>query len=200
MYNSVDCQCPLPMPEDPKGYTGSHSFQTKDFECALDVYIIDKDGQLFLEQREMEWVLGNPSGKNFLEKSGYAKTVKTWLEPLTNTCTIQFYDFIDSNKTDYDYFITYEAVFINGKMSSVKIINFEANENAKRKIRDAEFAKKNKENYQFRQTWQYKYFVKPYNKTIRYIFSRLIKFLSNISKFLSNISYALRKIENKIEI
>ena len=129
MYNSVDCHCPLPMPEDPKGYTGSHSFQTKDFECALDVYIIDKDGQLLIERRDTEWIEGDPNGEGFLSKIGHLKTIKTWLEPLTNTCTIQFYDFIDSNKTDYDYFITYEAIFINGKISSVKIINFEANDN-----------------------------------------------------------------------
>jgi len=193
MYNSVDCHYPLPMPEDPKGYTGSHGFQTKDFECALDVYIIDKDGQLLIERRDSEWIEGDPNGKSFLDKMGHVKTIKTWLEPLTNTCTIQFYDFIDSNKTDYDYFITYEAVFINGKMSSVKIINFEANENAKRKIRDAEFAKKNKENYQFRQTWQYKYFVKPYNRVISFIFFKTIKVLS----FLSTTLY---KIERNIRI
>ena len=193
MYNSVDCYFPLPMPEDPKGYTGSHGFQTKDFECALDVYIIDKDGQLLIERRDTEWIEGDPNGEGFLSKIGHLKTIKTWLEPLTNTCTIQFYDFIDSNKTDYDYFITYEAVFINGKMSSVKIINFEANENAKRKIRDAEFAKKNKENYQFRQTWQYKYFVKPYNRVISFIFFKTIKVLS----FLSTTLY---KIERNIRI
>jgi len=193
LYNSVDCHYPLPMPEDPKGYTGSHSFQTKDFECALDVYIIDKDGQLLIERRDSEWIEGDPNGKSFLDKMGHVKTIKTWLEPLTNTCTIQFYDFIDSNKTDYDYFITYEAVFINGKISSVKIINFEANENAKRKIRDAEFAKKNKENYQFRQTWQYKYFVKPYNRVISFIFFKTIKVLS----FLSTTLY---KIERNIRI
>jgi hypothetical protein len=193
MYNSVDCHYPLPMPEDPKGYTGSHGFQTKDFECALDVYIIDKDGQLLIERRDSEWIEGDPNGKSFLDKMGHVKTIKTWLEPLTNTCTIQFYDFIDSNKTDYDYFITYEAVFINGKISSVKIINFEANENAKRKIRDAEFAKKNKENYQFRQTWQYKYFVKPYNRVISFIFFKTIKVLS----FLSTMLY---KIERNIKI
>ena len=193
MYNSVDCHCPLPMPEDPKGYTGSHSFQTKDFECALDVYIIDKDGQLLIERRDTEWIEGDPNGEGFLSKIGHLKTIKTWLEPLTNTCTIQFYDFIDSNKTDYDYFITYEAVFINGKISSVKIINFEANENAKRKIRDAEFAKKNKENYQFRQTWKYKYFVKPYNRVISFIFFKTIKVLS----FLSTTLY---KIERNIRI
>ena len=193
MYNSVDCHYPLPMPEDPKGYTGSHGFQTKDFECALDVYVIDKDGQLLIERRDSEWIEGDPNGKSFLDKMGHVKTIKTWLEPLTNTCTIQFYDFIDSNKTDYDYFITYEAVFINGKISSVKIINFEANENAKRKIRDAEFAKKNKENYQFRQTWQYKYFVKPYNRVISFIFFKTIKVLS----FLSTMLY---KIERNIRI
>ena len=193
MYNSVDCHYPLPMPEDPKGYTGSHGFQTKDFECALDVYIIDKDGQLLIERRDTEWIEGDPNGEGFLSKIGHLKTIKTWLEPLTNTCTIQFYDFIDSNKTDYDYFITYEAVFINGKMSSVKIINFEANENAKRKIRDAEFAKKNKENYQFRQTWKYKYFVKPYNRSVSFIFFKTIKGLS----FLSTTLY---KIERNIRI
>ena len=66
MYDSIDCQYPLPMPDDPKGYTGSFGFQTQDFECALDIYIIDKDGQLFLEQRETEWVEGDPNGKNFL--------------------------------------------------------------------------------------------------------------------------------------
>jgi hypothetical protein len=193
LYNSVDCHYPLPMPEDPKGYTGSHGFQTKDFECALDVYIIDKDGQLLIERRDTEWIEGDPNGEGFLSKIGHVKTIKTWLEPLTNTCTIQFYDFIDSNKTDYDYFITYEAVFINGKMSSVKIINFEANDNAKRKIRDVEFAKKNKENYQFRQTWQYKYFVKPYNRVVSFIFFKTIKVLS----FLSTTLY---KIERNIRI
>jgi hypothetical protein len=193
MYNSVDCQCPLPMPEDPKGYTGSHGFQTKDFECALDVYIIDKDGQLLIERRDTEWIEGDPNGEDFLSKMGHLKTIKTWLEPLTNTCTIQFYDYIDSNKADYDYFITYEAVFINGKMSSVKIINFEANDNAKRKIRDIEFAEKNKENYQFRQTWQYKYFIKPYNRVISFIFFKTIKALS----FLSTTLY---KIERNIRI
>lgn len=193
LYNSVDCHYPLPMPEDPKGYTGSHGFQTKDFECALDVYIIDKDGQLLIERRDTEWIEGDPNGEGFLSKIGHLKTIKTWLEPLTNTCTIQFYDFIDSNKTDYDYFITYEAVFINGKISSVKIINFEANDNAKRKIRDAEFAKKNKENYQFRQTWQYKCFVKPYNRVVSFIFFKTIKVLS----FLSTTLY---KIERNIRI
>ena len=35
MYDSIICKYPLPMPEDPKGYTGSREFQSKDLDCAL---------------------------------------------------------------------------------------------------------------------------------------------------------------------
>jgi hypothetical protein len=192
MYNSVDCHYPLPMPEDPKGYTGSHGFQTKDFECALDVYIIDKDGQLFLEQREMEWVLGNPSGKNFLEKSGYAKTVKTWLEPLTNTCTIQFYDYFSSNNTDYDYWIVYDAVFIEGKMKDIKLTTFEATPNSERKKKDIEFQNKLREWDEFRKTRRYKYFLNPYNKILKFICDKVYKALCFLSSRVWRVHNFLR--------
>jgi len=192
MYNSVDCHYPLPMPEDPKGYTGSHGFQTKDFECALDVYIIDKDGQLLLEQRETEWVEGNPSGKNFLEKSGYAKTVKTWLEPLNNTCTVQFYDYFSSNNTDYDYWIVYDAVFINGKVTDIKLNTFEATANSERKQKDIEFQNKLREWDEFRKTRRYKYLLSPYNKILKFIFDKLHKVLSFLSSRVWRVHNFLR--------
>jgi hypothetical protein len=169
------------MPDEPKGYTGSHGFQTKDLDCALDIYIIDKDGQLFLEQRETEWVEGNPSGKNFLEKSGYAKTVKTWLEPLNNTCTVQFYDYFSSNNTDYDYWIVYDAVFINGKATEIKLTTFEATANSERKQKDIEFQNKLREWDEFRKTCRYKYLLSPYNKVLKFIFDKLHKGLSFLS-------------------
>ena len=169
------------MPDEPKGYTGSHGFQTKDLDCGLDIYIIDKDGQLLLEQRETEWVEGNPSGKNFLEKSGYAKTVKTWLEPLNNTCTVQFYDYFSSNNTDYDYWIVYDAVFINGKMTEIKLTTFEATANSERKQKDIEFQNKLREWDEFRKTRRYKYFLSPYNKVLKFIFDKLHKGLSFLS-------------------
>jgi hypothetical protein len=163
MYDSIDCKYELPMPDDPKGYTGSHGFQTKDFECALDVYIIDKDGQLFIERRETEWVEGNPKAQSLLEKFGYAKTIKTWLEPLNRTCTVQFYDHIDSNKTDYDYWIVYEAFFVNGRINCIELINFEAVENSERKKKDKEFQNKLRRWAEFTKTRRYKYLFNPYN-------------------------------------
>ena len=192
MYNSVDCHYPLPMPEDPKGYTGSHGFQTKDFECALDVYIIDKDGQLLLERRDSEWIEGDPNGKSFLDKMGHVKTIKTWLEPLTNTCTIQFYDFIDSNKTDYDYWIVYDAVFIEGKMKEVKLTTFEATPNSERKKKDIEFHKKMREWDEFRKTRRYKYFLNPYNKIIKFICDKVYKALCFLSSRVWRVHNFLR--------
>ena len=191
MYDSIDCKYPLPMPDDPKGYTGSFGFQTKDLESGLDIYIIDKDGQLFIEQRESEWIDGDPNGKNFLEKSGYAKTVKTWLEPLNNTCTVQFYDYCHSNNTDYDYWIVYDAVFINGKVNSIKLVNFEAESNIDRKKSDVEFRVNLQKRSEFIKTRRYRYLINPYNKCIRFS-------LNNLRSFLSRLSSKLLILQDKL--
>ncbi len=193
MYDSIDCQYPLPMPEDPKGYTGSYGFQTKDLENSLDIYIIDKDGQLSIERRDTEWVQGDPNGKSFLEKSGYLKTKKTWLEPLKDTCTIQFYDYLSSNKTDYDYWIVYDAVFIEGKIKEIKLNTFEAKPNSERKEKDEAFKMKLNLRHEFVQTWRYKYIYKPYNTIIRAV-------VRGSTKCLTKLKMLIFKLESKMLI
>ena len=181
MYDSIECKCWLPMPDEPKGYCGSHGFQTKDLDCTLDIYIIDENGQLFIERRETEWIEGDPNGEKFFEKMGYAKTVKTWLEPLNRTCTVQFYDYFSSNNTDYDYWIVYDAVFINGKVNEIKLTTFEATPNSDRKKKDIEFQNKLREWDEFRKTRRYKYLLNPYNKTIKFICNCFYKSLNYLS-------------------
>ncbi len=193
MYDSIECEYPLPMPDDPKGYTGSYGFQTKDFENSLDIYIIDKDGQLFIERRETEWVGGDPNGKTFLEKSGYLKTKKTWLETVNRTCTIQFYDYLSSNKTDYDYWIVYNAVFIEGKITDVKLTTFEARPNSERKEKDEAFKMKLKLRHEFIQTWRYKYIYKPYNTIIKAV-------VRGSTKCLTKLKMLIFKLESKMLI
>lgn len=193
MYDSIVCKYPLPMPDDPKGYSGSDDFQTKDLDLSLSTYTIDENGQLFIHRFEGEWEPGNKDSDSFIGKIGYFKTTKKWLEQLNSTITVVFYDYQQSNNTDYDYFIEYEAVFVNGKITSVKLIAFEAKNNAERKIKDAEFNEKLKKHHEFIKTWRYKYFVKPYNKTISFIFRKT-------SKAFYNLSYTLNRIEVKIKL
>lgn len=193
MYDTIVCKYPLPIPDDPKGYTGSDDFQTKDLDLSLSNYTIDENGQLFVHRFEGEWEPGNKDADSFIGKLGYFKTTKKWLEQLNTTITVVFYDYQQSNSTDYDYFIEYEAVFVNGKITSVKLIEFTATHNAERKIKDAEFNERLKKHHEFIKTWRYKYFVKPYNKTISFIFHKT-------SKAFYNLSYILNRIEVKIKL
>lgn len=193
MYDTIVCKYPLPIPDDPKGYTGSDDFQTKDLDLSLSTYTIDENGQLFVHRFEGEWEPGNKDADSFIGKLGYFKTTKKWLEQLNTTITVVFYDYQQSNNTDYDYFIEYEAVFVNGKITSVKLIEFTATHNAERKIKDAEFNERLKKHHEFIKTWRYKYFVKPYNKTISFIFYKT-------SKAFYNLSYILNRIEVKIKL
>ena len=193
MYDTIVCEYPLPMPDDPKGYTGSDDFQTKDFDQSLATYTIDENGQLFILRIEGEWEPGNKDSDSFIGKLGYFKTTKTWQERLNTTITVVFYDYIHSQNTDYDYFIEYEAVFVDGKITSVKLIEFTATDNAERKKKDIEFEEQHKKHREFIKTWKYKYFVRPYNKSISFVFRQL-------GKISYKLPYLLNRIERKIKI
>ena len=193
MYDTIVCEYPLPMPDDPKGYTGSDDFQTKDFDQSLATYTIDENGQLFIHRFEGEWEPGNKDSDSFIGKLGYFKTTKTWQEQLNTTTTIVFYDYIHSENTDYDYLIEYEAVFVVGKMTSVKLTEFTATHNAERKKKDEEYEIRLQEHREFIKTYRYKYFVRPYNQTISFIFRQL-------GKISYKLPYLLNRIERKIKI
>jgi hypothetical protein len=193
MYDNIICKYPLPMPDDPKGYTGSYDFQTKDLDLILGLYVIDKNGQLSIQRKDGEWVQGNKKSDSLIGTLGYFKTTKEWLEELNTTTTTVFYDYQHSQNTDYDYFIEYEAIFVNGKLTSIKLIKFEAKDNSERKRKDIEFDKKLEEHRKFINTWKYKYFAKPYNRIISFVFRKTNKISQNLSRILY-------KIENKIKI
>ena len=193
MYDTIVCEYPLPMPDDPKGYTGSDDFQTKDFDQSLATYTIDENGQLFIHRFEGEWEPGNKDSDSFIGKLGYFKTTKIWQEQLNTTTTIVFYDYIHSENTDYDYLIEYEAVFVVGKMTSVKLTEFTATHNAERKKKDEEYEIRLQEHRKFAKTRRYKYFVRPYNQTISFIFRQL-------GKISYKLPYLLNRIERKIKI
>lgn len=189
MYDTIICEYPLPVPSDPKGYCGSKDFQTKDLDSALDLYEIDKNGQLFLQRSEGEWVEGDKNATTFSGKMGYFKTTKRWKEELALTATINFYDYQHSQNTNYDYFIEYKAVFIDGKISSVEIFNFESRDNAERKKRDFEFNKKLNDWYEFTKTRRYKYLLRPYSSCVKFVFRKI----SNALKFLQSNLYKVEK-------
>lgn len=184
MYDSIICKYPLPMPEDPKGYTGSREFQSKDLDCTLSFYEIREDGSIWEEKRETEYVPGNDKAKTFWGKIGHLKTIKTWFEPLQINNFINIYDYQQNNKGDYDYDIEYRIRFENSKIVDVKLVDFEAIDNTSRKKLHEENEKTWLKWIEYKKTYRYRYIVRPYLYVIRksFVFSQNI--LSDLKHYL----------------
>jgi len=180
MFDTITCKYVLPMPEDPKGYKGFKTFQTKDLECVLKEYTIQEDGSFWIEERKTEFVPGNPKAKSILDRIGHNKTLESWLEPLKITQTIGMGNYEHVKDGDYDYDIEYEVTFIDGIISNVKLVQFDVIDNKERKLRDYEHLKQVRERIQFENKFYYKYFLKYYNKS------------------LSSVCYYIYKVANAI--
>jgi len=167
MYDDIVCKYPIPLPEDTKGYIPNR-FQTKDLDNALDCYEIREDGTLWLRECEREYTEGNPNGKTWSEKFGIVKETKVWWTHVKLTKSIDIYDY-QHGEGEYDYWVEFEIVFIDGVIDKIKLIKFDATDNSKRKENDRQFIEELKKNKEFESTNLYKLVIKPYNKIIRFI-------------------------------
>jgi hypothetical protein len=191
MYDTINCKYPLPQPEDPKGYKNSLSFQTKDLGQFLSHYEIKEDGSLWIQKEENEYIPGNPNGKSFIEQIGTIKTIKSWWEAAKITNTIEMYDYITSDNTEYDYDIIYTVTIIDGIVTDVKLSEFQTIPNKQRKERDECFKQEHKVRNEFENKWYYKYILKYYNQLVIYT-TRFIKSICD------KISSSIWTIERKI--
>lgn len=182
MFDTIICKYPLPLPDNPKGYTGSAQFQTKDLDQALWVYEIREDGTFWIEKSEYNYLDGDPKAKSFIDRLPKRETIKTWHEQIKYDGDIVFYDYKQTDG-DYDYSIDYKATFKKGKLKKVKITDFQATCNKQRKLDQINFANEMKAKMQFRTTMRYKYLYHPYNRVITSICKFLYTYLGNIEWF-----------------
>jgi len=180
------------MPDDPKGYSGSDDFQTKDLECLLDHYTIDEDGNLLVNKCEVEYIEGDPKAKSFAERFGHVNTKREWTEAVQIDGIIELYDFIQSSNTDYDYSISYNVHLTSGKVERIELSKFETFENAERKKRDKEFIETLKTRRAFENTLRYKFLYKYINITIQFVCATMANFGTTIKNISWKISNACR--------
>ena len=173
MFDDIVCKYPLPLPEDPKGYC-NNKYQTKDFDNAMDLYEIREDGTLWLRCAEYEYIDGDPNAKSLIGKLSICKEIKVWWQriyPISNTVKLYAYDCDTNDK--YDYWIEYNLIFIDGKVTEAKLIEFTATDNSERKEqhrKDVEYWTKRRN---FEKTKFYILFGKPYNKTVKIICNKI---------------------------
>lgn len=192
MYDSVEVLYKLPLPENPMGYTGSDNFQTKDLENCLSIYQINENGELFKEERETEWVEGDPNSKTIFGKMGHAKTIKAWWEKVNYHGVLSIYDYRQTSG-DYDYWIEYKLTYSSGRIDSVEISQFECHSNKKRKEQDEEFKIRMQKRNVFINSKMYRYFFKHTNRLVYFTFDK-------INKLTSRISIALMKMRHFLTV
>ncbi len=174
LFDHLNCKYLLPRPENAvelKDFDlNSLNFQTKDLDNLMYLYEIRTDGTLWREDRETKWVEGDKRSKNFFEKLGHLKTIRSWWTQILNTQTIYFYESIRNDKYNNDYWIEFSAEFLQGKLISIKLIKFEADDNGIRKDREKTWEENMKKRAILFDKWYIKYSYVPYSRIIRYIF------------------------------
>lgn len=184
MFDTIQFQYKLPLPESLGELTVSEiqsgSFQTKSLYSALSFYKVDESGQLFRERFEGNWEPGDPKSKSVMSRIGCFKHTKEWFEPENYTGTINFYELYQLDKNKSDYWYEADATFINGKVSGIKLKEYKIEDNAARKLRNAEFAAEMKADYEWRSKWYIKYTYVPYSKFIRWVFRCYNKLLMKL--------------------
>lgn len=148
------------------------NYQTKSLDCCMMQYFIEEDGTLTFETYpDGKWVENDEAEKSFW-KTRYicGKPVK---ETFTGNAVINFYADFPKRETDFDYWVEWEALIIKGKLTEIKLIEFNKVCNINRKKALQEFEARLRQDNIYRSTWRYKYL----DRWVTLVKRKLVKFL-----------------------
>lgn len=191
LYDTIHAKIKLPQPTDPKGFNGTTHFQTKDLECCLVDYQIREDGTLW--RLDIEYTEAECKDRLF----GIEPKSSNWVFDAI-TKTIEMYDFVHSNESEYDYWIDYKVVFIKGVIDNIEISKFEATPNAERKESDRIFRENLIKRQKFSKTKAYKYLYRPYSSIVYGVTNMLASIIYFATQTLNKTMVVIYKIRNKI--
>ena len=127
MFDSIKCLYPLPLTheylKDFKIDWANTTFQTKNLDNSLSLYYIDKEGLLFEEVIEHEYVPYSEEEmktikpwnmyKDVIEKNKYTKQINYH-------GIINFYDILDYSKEE-NLWVEFNAYFVYGKVDKIDL-------------------------------------------------------------------------------
>jgi hypothetical protein len=101
------------------------------------------------------------------------------------------YDYINWDDGDFDFWIEYDVVFVDGVVKSAAIAKFEATDNKQRKENNKRFNEEMRAHHEFRKTLFYRFFYQFYTKFVDFI---TYKTMNKLGNFLLSRSYKLNKV------
>lgn len=141
MFDDVAVSDPLPTnPEmDELGLNKRDwSLQTKDFDRALDLYVV-QEGKLFVRKYAIEeWIEGKKDSRDPMERMGRMHRDAPFLELVKFTGQFQAYDFRMDIPPHWDAWVKWLFTVVDGKVTHVELLEFEKTDNTERKARQKE--------------------------------------------------------------
>ena len=195
MFDTVSWADPLPFSKEMVAHglnKNNWSFQTKDFDCSMDNYVVQGNQLFVIKYRDEKWIEGDPKAKNWSDRFGYMDRTGEYLDPVKVTTTVMVYDFLQESEWNrlpvpgHDYWVEFEVVFIDGKVDSVTLVKFTAEDNSERKQRDKEFQESLKREHA---RWRNRFFfgTRPY----RFVARHIRRALNSTADFLYRLSNKL---------
>ena len=171
MFDTISVSGDLPFSEEmiSLGINKNNlSFQTKDLDRAMSLYVI-QDDQLFIEKHKIsKWIEGDKKGKSFPDRIGRLQREDPYFEKVNFHGEIFFYEYLSSVQDKWDCWVEFKATFTEGKLQKIELFKFEKTDNAERKAREIEFTKKIKKE---QSKWINKYFF--YTKFYSFFYHKI---------------------------
>ena len=200
MFDTITSERKLPLTKELKKAFPNRdwtkvSFQTKDLDNTMSDYVIKKNGFLYAEKVEGEYV------RTMSEEAEKAERKKTrWCWPYKFvessrsfvkqeiTQTINFYEY-ENDEEGNSWDIEWDAEFVKGKLTSIKLVKSEI-------VRTAEQNAADKKAWQDRMEAYEKH---PWTKTKKILnivtFNYWSTLWNNVSKILYNAQQKLQKLQ-----
>ena len=171
MFDFIKCEYPLPLPEEAKELKNSPvwseiEFQTKNLRGLLEIYTIEEDGQFYRELLKRELVNSENGFTEILEQESGIEKQELTGEVFFHTLHME---------EDYDYFISFLALFWKGELKELTLGEWKREDNKER----LENEKKFNQAINCKLHREKKWWHKPYNlyKSLVSLFFYIIKYI-----------------------
>ena len=135
MFDYINYEAELPLSKNAQKLfshidLNKEPFQTKDFDNTMSKYIVNKNGNLYIEIVKGEYV-ENPKPKGY--KGWWSplqfNEIKRYNKKFNHTGNVVFYNQVHDKKGN-EYWLEFNATFIKGKVTEIKQFKFELSQTA----------------------------------------------------------------------
>ena len=176
MIDFVQCESPLPLPEEAKKLKSppiwsKFEFQTYSLEGNTEKYTIEEDGQVYKEAIKRELLETDDGNVEMIEKND-------GIEKVLHTGELVFCGM--HMEEDEDYFFEFIALFWKGELKEMNLKKWESESNESRKRVHKEFSHSVKRMSERRDKWWFS----AYN-----IYRVVISFVFGLTRYFLNLFF-----------